>query len=201
MASVTLPGGIRVALEFNVNDKVVLNIYHVVTTDPIISVKLIQVAQVFVDWWTVDVAPIMSHNIALANVTALDISVANGSKEDLVQIPPIQGSITEGAVSNNVALVASLRTALTGRSFQGRSYHAGLNVTAVTGNDIGVSKAAALATGYVGLLSTLVGNNDQLVVASFVSGGVPRVTGVGTPVNSVAVKLRVDTQRRRLPRE
>jgi len=201
MAFIALPGGIRVAMEFNLVDKVVVNIYHVTTTDPIVTIKLAVIAQAFADWWLFDQAERFSHNIALVKVTAHDLSIPNGEKHEEVISPPEAGGITEGPVPNNVALVASLLTVKTGRSFQGRSYLAGLAKSGVTHNSISATKSANIVANFVQLDAALAAIATQLVVASFVSEGAPRTTALGTPVTGVAVKLRVDTQRRRLPVE
>lgn len=201
MAFIALPGGIRVALEFTLADKVVVNIYHVTTTDPIISVKLAAVAQLFANWWDFDESPQFSSNIGLVKVVAHDISVTNGEKHEEIISPPIQGGIASIAASNNVALVGSLLTVKTGRSFQGRTYLAGLNLTAMSNNTVDTSRLVALTANFVDLMADLAAANSALVVASFESGGIPRALGVATPVTGVAFKSRVDTQRRRLPRE
>lgn len=200
MAYIRLPAGIRVAMEYEVFGKVVVNVYHVTTTDPIITVKLLDIAQVFADWWSAQFNNSLSQDIALTAVTALNLDVANGEKQTLVISPPVDGDSPNPAVPNNVAIVASFGTGLTGRSYRGRAYHAGLTENTVTGNEIS-SALASLLIGYYGVLQTdLAAENALLVVASFYSGGLPRATGVATEVESVSMNLRVDTQRRRLPK-
>jgi len=147
----------------------------------------------------VDLSDYFSHDIALSTVVAHDISVANGEKQVLAVSPPIQGFVTGPAVPNNVALVVSHKTAKTGRSFMGRTYLAGADIASLTDNSIGAARAANIVAQFNTLITALGTINAELVVASFVSGGVPRAMGVATPVDSTAMNLRVDTQRRRLP--
>lgn len=199
MAFITLPLGIKVAVEFDIQDAVVVNIYHVTTTDPIVSIKLLEIAQLFVDWWGSDQKALFSHDIALASVTALDISTPNGEKQAVVVSPPEQGFIETAAPPNNVAFVISYATAQTGRSFQGRTYFSGIPEESITNNDLAILKVANLVSATIGLTADLIAANAKLVVASFQAGGVPRVTGVATPVTVVSMNTRVDTQRRRLP--
>ena len=199
MAYIRLPGGIRVAMEYEAFGKVVVNIYHVTHEDPITTVVLLNIADIFHDWWTAYMSTSFSEDIALHNVVALNLDEANGEKVTFVVSPPEPGDVLLPAVSNNVAIVASLRTAKTGRSFRGRNYWAGLNDSAVTGNEITVAKAANLVSDYAELDTALAIEGAVLVVASFQSLGVPREIGVATPVQSVVVNTRVDTQRRRLP--
>lgn len=201
MASITLPSGIRIAVEYSIHDKVVVNIYHVTTTDPIVTIKLIALAQLFADWYASDLSFYSSFSLYNIGVTAHDISVVNGEKYELVISPPYPGAVGLPSVPNNVAVVASLITSKTGRSFQGRTYLPGIPESEVLGNTVLVAQTTAYVNAFIALQAQLTLAASELVVASFISGGVPRAVGVATPVTSVAVKNRVDTQRRRLPRE
>lgn len=199
MAFIRLPLGIRVAVEYEVFGKIVVNIYHVTTTDPIITLKLLDIAQVFQAWWDADFSALWSEDISLVTVTALNLNEANGAKVTLVVSPPLPGLVAVPALPNNVAVVASFATAKTGRSFRGRSYQAGIGEPSVLGNDIGVGKATEIVAEYASLITLLAVQDAILVVASFQNAGAPREEGVATEVESVSVNTRVDTQRRRLP--
>jgi len=200
MLFIRLPLGIKVAMEYEVFGKVVVNVYHVTTTDPIVTLQLLDIAQVFKAWWDSNMSSLFSEDIALNAVTALNLDEENGEKVTLVVSPAIPGTVVDEATPNNVAIVASLSTVKTGRSFRGRSYHAGLNDASVTENSISTAKAALIVTAYGSLITSLAVQNAELVVASFQSLGVPRAIGVATPVDSISVNTRVDTQRRRLPK-
>lgn len=200
MAYIRLPLGIKVALEYEVFGKVIVNVYHVTTSDPILTVKLFDIADVFEAWWTNTLAAEFSDDIGLAAITAHNLDVPNGEKITLPVSPAILGGSPNPAVSNNVALVASLRTALTGRSFRGRAYHAGLAEQMVADNVIDAAKTARMVDAYVDLIDRLSTENLLLVVASFQTEGAPRATGLATPVSSIIVNARIDTQRRRLPK-
>ncbi|MCK5318570.1 MAG: hypothetical protein KAJ55_11670 [Anaerolineales bacterium] len=199
MAYIRLPLGVRIAVEYEQFGKVIVNVYHVTTTDPILTAKLFDLADVFRDWWINTQRTGLSTDIALTSITALNLDVPNGQKVTRVVSPVSPGLAVGDAISNNVALVASLATSLTGRSFRGRSYMAGLREVDVTANNVSVGFAAGTVSNYIALTSNLIGANALLVVASFQSGGVPRAEGVATEVSSVSVNTRVDTQRRRLP--
>lgn len=201
MAFIRLPSGIRVAVEYEAFGKVVVNVYHVTTTDPIVTIKLFDIADVFEDWWANTIKTNFSDEIALTSITAHNLDVANGEKITQPVTPVIPGGSANAAVPNNVAIVLTMNTALTGRSFRGRAYHAGLTRAAVTGNNIDTTLAASILTDYIQLTANLAVANAVLVVASFQTGGAPRAEGVATPVQSFAVNTRIDTQRRRLPAE
>lgn len=199
MAYIRLPAGIRVALEYEVFGKVVVNVYHVTTTDPIVTVKLLDIAELFADWWTATLSDDFSTDIGLTQVTALNLDEENGEKQTFVVSPPTVGGLAEAATSNNVAIVASFATAKTGRSFRGRSYQAGLPEIQITENLITTVRAASIVSSYGALALLLAVENALFVVASFVTAGAPRAEGVATEIESIAVNTRVDTQRRRMP--
>ncbi len=199
MAYIRLPLGVRVAMEYEVFGKIVVNVYHVTCTDPIITAKLFDITDIFIDWWDSYTSIGLSPDIALVNVTALNLNVENGEKIENVVSPPLPGTAVGGANPNNVALVATLNTSQTGRSFRGRSYQAGLREADVTGNNTTTTITAWVVANYVALRTALVADNCLLTVASFVSGGLPRSEGIATTVDSVSCNTRIDTQRRRLP--
>lgn len=199
MAYVRLPAGMRVSLEYEVFGKVVVNVYHVTTTDPIVTIKLFDIADVFEAWWDTVQRVGLSPDIALTSITVLNLDVENGEKVTQPVSPPLAGQAVGDAVSNNVALVTSFGTAQTGRSFQGRSYAAGLREIDVTENNVTPAFTAGMVANYADLLTDLENENTRLVIASFQSAGIPRAVGVATFVDSISVNTRVDTQRRRLP--
>lgn len=199
MAFIRLPGGVKVALEFTVGGKVVVNIYHVTTTDPIVTLQLLDLAQVFKAWWEIQIAPNITDRVELFQVTALNLNEENGEKVTLAVIPTVPGTIVSDVVPNNVAAVVTLNTARTGRSYQGRTYLAGLAENEVVINTILGYRVVAILLGMQGLVPLLDAQNSTLVVASFQHNLAPRAEGVATPVDSFSMNDRVDTQRRRLP--
>lgn len=199
MPYIRLPFGIKVALEYQVYGKIVVNVYHVTTTDPITSIKLLDIAEVFEAWFASSMASAVTANISLATVTALNLDVENGEKVTLAVTPIIPGTRAGDAVSNNVALVASFATDKTGRSFRGRSYVAGLSELDVNSNGVDSVFATGITIAYMTLITDLLVENASLVVASFQSDNAPRAEGIATAIEAVSTNLRVDTQRRRLP--
>ena len=200
MAYIQLPLGIKVALEFTLLGKAVVNVYHVTTTDPIITVKLVDIAQVFRVWWSTSMANNLAPDIELHAITALNLDVPNGEKITLAVTPPDLGLLIQPVVSNNVAIVTTLKTAKTGRSFQGRSYLCGISEDELIGNNLSAARVASILASWPVLDSSLAANNATLVVASFFSEQAPREVGVATPVDSFVMNDRCDTQRRRLPK-
>lgn len=199
MAFIPLPQGIRVAMEFNLNGQLVVNIYHVTFNGPILTVNLEALNQIFLNWWTTNQRQNFVAAIQLQRIVSTDISIPNGLQAVTPVSPGVPGTVVGASAPNNVAVVLSQRTGFSGRSFRGRSYYAGVSAAEISDNFVSTPYAAALIADGISLDNLLNNADFTWVVASFRANGVPRVTGVATPVNSFNVDLRVDTQRRRLP--
>lgn len=109
------------------------------------------------------------------------------------------GAVTGQAMSNNNALVTSWSGNVSGRSTRGRSYLPVVNETTGNGNFVTTVTANALVTAGLDLLTNLIADGFRLVVASYVSNKLPRLSALLTPVTSVTTNTRIDSQRRRLP--
>jgi len=201
MALPILPDGMRISLEMSLQGKDIANIYHVTTTNVIDDLEMFRIADVFKDWWDVSLSITLSDELSLNAITVTDISVVGGGQIISTVGMPVIGKSINDSITNNVALVASLGTAKTGRSFRGRSFIPGMPVVAITDNHVGLVNAAIVTSAFEDLLAALIVEGARLVVASFISGGVQRLIGVATEIISIAVRTRVDTQRRRLPKE
>lgn len=136
---------------------------------------------------------------ALVELVARDMSTEFGSIVSYPVNPAISGLVGGDAFPSNVALVVTLRTGLSGRSFRGRLYHGGIPVSVTTGNNVSPAYVTNVGTLYASLITPGSANNPTLVVASRYTNNLPRVTGLTTPVTAMQVNTQVDTQRRRLP--
>jgi len=114
---------------------------------------------------------------------------------------PFTPSNSAAISADQVAQVTTLRTASRGRSFRGRNYW-----PAVKNGDI-ANDGATIDGSRTGLQNTFVGSltaaihanpNRTLVVVSRFSNGLPRSTGLATPVTSHDTNTLADTQRRRI---
>lgn len=200
MPFIRLPLGVRVAVEYNWNGKLVVNIYHVLVEVPVTTIILDDIADVFAGWVINNLLDWMNEEISLVAVTAQSLDEEFGAKVTYPVAPPETGQIGGDAVTNNVAIVISMQTAKTGRSFRGRSYVAGMSESGIADNNLADVTLAGLIAGFAQLVTTLDASDYTLVVASFETAGSPRATAIGTPVDSFASNTRVDTQRRRLPK-
>ena len=163
--------------------------------------KMEDLAAELVDWWDTNVRAFMGNYVALQRLRLLDLSTAESFEFTWSTGLPITGTRVGTDLPANLAFCMKLSTGLSGRSNRGRIYFFGMVEGDVTGNSVTSTYANGVRSA-ANALKTLVGSEDTygLVVASFISGGQPRVTAQVTPVIDASyVDLRVDTQRRRLP--
>lgn len=198
MAFIPFANTLKVTLKYTMHGKVVVTIYYARKPTVVLTTDLPAIATVFKDWWATYFAANFSSNLVMSAVDVLDLTEENGAFHNETISPGVAGGILIQALPSNVALVASHYTAKSGRNFRGRNYHPGIDEDSVSGNTVDPLILADIIADY-GLLSTDVNTAGfNLVVASRIKDGVPRVTGISTVQTSHLVNSRVDTQRRRL---
>lgn len=153
-----------------------------------------------------ELMPLLSSAIGLVEIVARLLDTASSIGFNLPVNPPVTGGVPTESLPNNVTYTISFKTGLTGRSFRGRNYVPGLDINAVTGNQIDATKRTALLDYYTGIRALALESSVTWVVVSRYSGvdgdgkPIPRATGVTTPITSVSTfDNTVDSQRRRLP--
>lgn len=155
-------------------------------------------------WFDTTMQPLMTAGYTLERIKLRDLSAEDSFVVDWVGILPLTGSLAGNSLPSNVCWALKKSTGLAGRSFRGRVYHMGLGEAEVSGNFVDGTYAANVLDAWNELLDDAKTTADgfDMVVTSRQHNGVPRVTGVATPVTGIIhVDLRVDTQRRRLPRQ
>lgn len=201
MAYIRLPYGVKIAVEYTWNGELVLNIYHVAFPAPVTLVNLNAAVLAVEGWVTDNLMPNLSVTCAATGVTATNLDVENGEQVYLPITPPEDGAVLGESMPNNIAQVCSFYTAKTGRSYRGRAYVPGMAELYVDNNYVNAGVAAEIALTYSELQDILFLIGCELVVASFEHDSAPRAEGIATRVESFACNLRVDTQRRRLPKD
>ena len=199
MAFIPNPDTVKVAVEYLLDSQEVANIYHVDVGATITSVIINAILDEFVDWLTVEIMPLLSDDLHVTAVTGRDVSTVSGMFIERPITPTIDGSVTGGALPNNVAICGTWLTDQSGRSYRGRSYFPGLAESDVQASYLDTPDAAALAVAMVELVNMIDGIGYDLVVASYQTANAPRVTAVNTPIIAAGVNTVVDSQRRRLP--
>lgn len=166
-----------------------------------------QLCDVVADWWTTNMAPLVSDQVTLITVEATSLESATAPVGANTTGTPSVG-LGGPPVPNNCALAVSFRTALRGRSFRGRNFVAGLVEADVNRSHVDATLVGQIQDAYNAFLTAVsdapVGGT--WVVVSRFSGvdssghPIPRGTGIATPVTSaLVVDDVIDSQRRRLP--
>lgn len=152
-------------------------------------------------WWEDNVVDITPTNLALREVFVRDQSQLNGFAAVASPTGALPGTLISPSLPNNVTICASIRTLFTGRSARGRWYWQGLTEDQVTDNTVSSGRLTDIDSALTNLASVIANLSHFWVIASYVSGGVPRPGGpVYFVVDQVVfVDSIVDSQRRRLP--
>jgi hypothetical protein len=162
---------------------------------------LTEIATVFRDWWDAEMQGLTVNTTSLQAIEVIDVS-ADGEEGIIFTAGlPLSGSDENLANPNNVTVVTKLATGMTGRSRRGRTYHVGLPEDALAADKQHITPTwqTFLQGAFADLITALITAGFELVVASTISGGVPRTEGITTPVTSAVTNLQLDSQRRRLP--
>ena len=154
----------------------------------------------YAEWWGEVADTYVSNQVALASVTATDLTIEGGLTVVEPFSPPVNGADVGAAMPANVTLATSFRTGYSGRSNRGRAYWVGLSEGAVTGDFVTNTVANGIRSAWEAFGLIMSENEMQHVVVSYVNNGLPRVTAqVRSVTDYINVDNRVDTQRRRLP--
>lgn len=143
--------------------------------------------------------PHLSEDLSLYNVHTKDLTDVDGAVADAVYNTPVLGGEAQASLPNNVALCASFKTLLTGRSYQGRMYIPGLGINRVTDSQVAGATATTFLDALIDIVADINAAGWDLVVTSYINGGVPRASAVSTIVTDILVNVVTDSMRRRLP--
>lgn len=201
MAFIPVPNGIKVCMRFSKASQQVCNIFYVTTTSTVDAAFLNTLGATIKTWWNSYMKAGTTTDMSLEAIELTDVSAPGAIGIEYTTGLPIAGVDSSAPMPNNVALAVKLSTGFTGRSARGRQYLAGLGLGSLAADNQQVAPAAktALLAAYNALLPALATAAVDLVIASFVSGGVPRTTAVTNPVLSFFINNVLDSQRRRLP--
>jgi len=110
------------------------------------------------------------------------------------------GSASGTQLANNLSYVVTLKTALTGRSYIGRTYMPPTVVANTSNpNEVTTTYADNCVDAIANTLDDLQGQGWTGVILSRITGGAPRATAVGTPITTIAARnVKLDHQNGRL---
>jgi hypothetical protein len=165
-------------------------------------------ANLGVDWWTDVLGPLLSSQISLREGFTTDLTASDAGVGSYSVGLPVAGGQAQEAMSNNVAMVVSIRTAQRGRSRRGRNYVAGIPVSVVDQNTIQGAFATSVLNAYSALLGSGIEAGFTQVVVSRYSGFItvdgkrkpaPRTVGLYTEVTGFSqTDPKVKTMRMRM---
>jgi len=161
------------------------DLFFTISGGGITAVNIANLAAAVATWAQAALAPLASNDWSSTRVVATDLTTASGpvAVADATAI----GGVGSEAAPNNVAACISIRTAFAGRSARGRNYVCGVPNAVVTLNTMSAGYMGDVVDAYtllIGAGTFLAG--WQFVVVSRKTGGLPRPTGIFTPVTSVS---------------
>jgi hypothetical protein len=185
---------------FSLNGQQTENVLHYSKPTEWTAATLQEAAVELIQWWDVNVQPLVSSGLILTAVKATALYSQTGPSIVTSLGLPLAGTVSGQVAPNNVALAITKRTALRGRSYRGRLYHMGIAVAQINGQQIQGATAGSLYVAYLNALSlALTAEAADMVVVSRYFNKNPRAVGVATPVTDLTINLTLDSQRRRLP--
>ena len=187
-------------LTFLGDGQYMINKHHFINTAGWDEGSLNNLGTAIREWFANEMVPYVSNIVSLVEIEVVDLT-ANSNLGITVQTGlPITGTDQGQALPFNVTLAVKKGTGLVGRSHRGRTYHIGLTEGMVNVNTISPAVATALQAAYDALREPLgIAIPVDMCVLSEVSGGVPRLEGICTPVTGIGIDPTTDSQRRRLP--
>lgn len=173
--------------------------YFIVDETPNVDTA-ISLAAAYKDWWNTRLKAAMPNNLSLTMIKASVMENENDPAVEYTDGLPLVGAIGATTLPNNCTIAVRWTTAFRGRSYQGRTYHIGIKNSDCGASRITGAFQTTLLTAYQDLMVLTVDVGPAVLgVASRVSHGAPRDTGVITPVSNVFIDTVIDSQRRRLP--
>lgn len=203
MAFVPAPGVARVELIYLHHSQFVENVFHVQVdpTGPLTEAELDAVRETFRLWHVNNLRAIQTSAANLQRIEVRDMTTATS----LAKVYPCTincvGTSAGSGTPGGTTVAVKWTTGYAGRSRRGRTYHIGIGVNSITGNQISAGFQAAAQAAYTALITQCNAAATPLVVYSRVSNGIDRVVALITPIAAASVDLNVDSMRRRLTGE
>lgn len=198
MAYQAVPNGVKIELNALQNDVPVVNRWYAVLAGAPTEDDLINISEAVETWWHDGPRQIQHSSYVVQNITVTDVSVENGNQHINASIFEPAGANGGAAAAANAAVVSSLRTSHTGRSFRGRTYYGGLTQASLQdAQHVTPTVAAAWNLNTTDLIDALNGVGATLVVVSRYAAKVLRVVALATEIISVITDNKIDSQRRR----
>jgi len=171
----------------------------VYSEDPITESVLDEMAAAFKAWWNTYLKTEVSSTVSLEVIRCRSLDSETGPTYDYTDGLPITATSAAASAPNNCTFAVQWRTASSGRSYRGRTYHIGLTTTKYSANMLTVPNATDFQTYYGNLPDALQTIGYNLVVLSRYHDRTQRPTAIHTLVTSCHVDRTLDSMRKRLP--
>jgi len=192
------PQGVKVEIVGSQNGVPIVNVMHVDAGHAPTDTDLTDINALYVTWVKDHMLAECNESLVINQVITTDISVEDGHQIAETLTADNTGALTVEAAPANAAACVSLRTAKIGRSYRGRFYLGGLDMSGI--NDAQFLKttyAFGIASQFPVLIDNLLAAGYKLVVLSRYLNKALRVVAALTEVIQVICDTKIDSQRRR----
>lgn len=199
MTFIPMVNASRTTLQYTMEGQIMANVLWFQKASALTVTDLDNLNTALASLWSSTLKTVVGGNCGLTEVISADQTTPSSPVRTLIVSPIVYGTQAGGNLPANVSICISLRTALRGRSFRGRTY-----LTCRTVNDqaapslISSTSIANILSAWQTLLNTA--NTAGLVwsIVSHFANKTPRITGVSTPVQAISIDTPFDSMRRRL---
>jgi len=187
MAFVPVPGGIRAVINYTFFGESVSNVLNFEDLSSPGSPRVALASGELLVSWVANIMPLLSLDIVLNSVQSYDLNSATAPVALSSSSPGTTGGVAVEAEYVFASARIKMTTGLRGPSFRGRIFVPGVPVSEVGNGLLGSNFRSDLNTAFGQVRADMSAQDFQLSVLSTVSGGVPRPTGVLTPVTVTGV--------------
>lgn len=196
------PGCVQIELIYTYLGQTCENVYHIQQGDgatEATQAEMQALLDLFNDQEAINLSFHANQARVLNLIRARQMGLQAGMVLEKVPTGAVAGKKTGQPMPGNVTAAVTWRTALSGRSYRGRTYLVGLDNTQVNGDQLAGSAQLDVQGAYGGLIANVHGApGAQLVVISYAHNKFWRSTAVATVITSASVDPNLDSQRRRL---
>jgi len=201
MAFVPAPNIVECQILFTLDGQLVENRVNVDALTAVTPTIVADIANVVDNWCIENYLVYLPQEAKYRGVIATDLTVHEGAQYTLVPEGSPEGTISGGAMPNEVTLAIQLKSGSRGRSARGRAFVIALPRSMVDENTVDATHAGHLVAVFNQLKTNLTTEGWALVVVSYITDGAPRSGGpVYFPILSCSTAdLIVDSMRSRKP--
>jgi hypothetical protein len=163
------------------------------------TAELADLAHSAADAWGDNISGLVTSNLILNKVNAVDVFAENGYYAEYTPGSQIRGTLTDAMEGNKVAFKLKFSSGLRGRSFMGGIYHMGITKAQTVGRRIIVTQADAIRAAWAACFDDIAANSaGVLAITSYCYHRAWRNVALSTIVETISyTDLLLDVQSRR----